>query len=149
MAETVVGMTKQSLPSFQLLVLVIEFSPLGCAMWWVLHLQVQRVMELFQAHCRPSQTILRGAMPADTDGEKRQPCHPDLPITHCLQCTLYYIQSCFLTPLSTVFVLLPHLYYPGFILFLAMLKPLNSSGKMQNQRDLSNLDLSDLSNLTV
>lgn len=41
-------------------------------------------------------------------------------------------------PLSTLFVFLPHLYYPGFILFLEMLKPLNSNGKMQNQRDLYN-----------
>lgn len=28
----------------------------------VLHLQVQRVMELFQVHCRPSQTIQRGSV---------------------------------------------------------------------------------------
>ena len=134
-------MTDQSLTSFQLLVVVLEFSPPGRHLVVVLHLQVQRGMELFQVHCGPSQKFreaVRGAMPTDTDGEECQACHPDLPITHCLQCTLYYFQSGFLTPLSTVFVFLPHLYYPGFILFLAMLKPLNSYRKMQNQRDLYN-----------
>ena len=54
-------MTEQSLTSFQLLVVVIEFLPPGRHLVVLLHLQVQRVMELFRVHCGPSQTIQRGS----------------------------------------------------------------------------------------
>lgn len=134
-------MTEQSLPSFQFLVAVIEFSPLGGTSWWFYIYRYKESWSFFKYTVdllRQFREAVWGAMPTDTDGEECQACHPDLPITHCLRCTLYYFQSGFLTPLSTVFVFLPHLYYPGFILFLAMLKPLNSYRKMQNQRDLYN-----------
>lgn len=103
--------------------------------------QVQRVIEHFQAHRRPSQTIQRGSMGSHAN-RHRWGGTPALSywFTNYTLSSVYPLlySIWFPNPLSTVFVFLPHLYYPGFILFLEMLKPLNSYGKTQNQRDLYN-----------
>lgn len=106
-----------------------------------LHLQVQRLIEHFQAHCRPSQTIQRGGVGSHAN-RHRWGGTPALSywFTNYTLSSVYPLlySVWFSNPLSTMFVFLPHLYYPGFIRFLEMLKPLNSCGKMQNQRGLYN-----------
>lgn len=86
-------------------------------------------MEHFQAHCRTYQTIQWDIVGSHANrhrwGETQALSYWFTNYILSSEYPLLY-SIWFSKPLSTVFVLLSHLYYSGFILFLEMLKPLNS-----------------------